>query len=136
MVTQNSQSPDILQGKRVLICEDEAVTSLQLRRAVTRAGIDVLGEAPDGLESVRMAMEMKPDLILMDINMPAVDGITAAKTILKEVDTCIVFITSYSDRKYREEVEALGAGYFRKPMWSSELVSALCDQYQQWRERA
>src|SRR5262245_65068943 len=84
---------------RVLICEDEGLTALRLRKAVTALGYEVVGEAKDGEEGVRLAGQLAPDAILMDVRMPKLDGIAATEQIMRARPTAIVVVTAYSDRE-------------------------------------
>src|SRR6266511_1583174 len=84
---------------RVLICEDEGLTALRLRKAVTGLGYEVVGEAKDGEEAVRLAAQMAPEAILMDVRMPKLDGIAANERIMSARPTAIVVVTAYSDRE-------------------------------------
>src|SRR5918911_4546994 len=71
-----------LQGKRAVICEDEAVTQMQLRRALNKAGMAVVGIATNGRDAVEITLRERPDIVLMDIRMPVMDGIAATRIIM------------------------------------------------------
>src|SRR5437016_12922203 len=86
-----------LEGKRVVICEDEAVTQMQLRRALSRAGLTVVGIATNGREAVETTLREKPDIVLMDIRMPVMDGIAATRQILSKYDVCVVMLTAVAN---------------------------------------
>ena len=113
--------------QRALICEDAGVTVMQLRKALTRAGYTVVGEAVEGRRAVEMAGELKPDLILMDINMPGeIDGIAAAREILEQQNVPIIMLTAYSDANYVDAALDAGAcGYLVKPITSEQLLPAI-----------
>lgn len=112
---------------RALICEDAGVTVMQLRKALIRAGYDVVGEAVEGQKAVELATELKPDLILMDINMPgAIDGIAATREILLQQNVPIIMLTAYSDPSYVDAALDAGAcGYLVKPITSEQLLPAI-----------
>ena len=94
-----------LAGKRILIVEDEGITQLQLRKILLRAGLDVIGSAANGKEGVEMALQEKPDLILMDITMPVMDGLQATKQIVAQLSPCIMILTAYTDEEYRQAAQ-------------------------------
>ena len=116
----------ILEGKRVVICEDEAVTQMQLRRALSRAGLQVVGIATNGKEAVETTLREKPDIVLMDIRMPVMDGITAARRIMEAFPVCMVMLTAFANDGYQEQASQLGAaGYIVKPITSDVLLPLL-----------
>jgi AmiR/NasT family two-component response regulator len=111
---------------RVLIAEDESLIALQMRQALTDAGYEVLAEARTGTEAVRLAASLRPELILMDIRMPEMDGLQAARQIWKAGATAIVMVTAYGDEALVEAALAAGAsGYLVKPVHGRQLVPAV-----------
>ncbi len=120
-------TPEALPIQRALICEDEGVTVMQIRKALVRAGYDVVGEAVEGRKAIEMAQELKPDLILMDINMPGpIDGIAATREILKHQPVPIIMLTAYSDDSYVDNALDAGAcAYLVKPITSEQLLPAI-----------
>src|SRR2546423_14988907 len=111
---------------RALICEDEGMTVILLRHALTSGGYEVVGEASDGESAVQMAMTLQPDFILMDINMPVINGIEATRQILAEKPIPIVILTAYSEQKLVEEAVAAGACYYIvKPIVSDQLIPGI-----------
>ena len=115
-----------LEGKRVVICEDEAVTQMQLRRALGRAGLQVVGIATNGKEAVETTLREKPDIVLMDIRMPVMDGIAAARRIMESFPVCMVMLTAFANDGYQEQAKQLGAaGYIVKPITSDVLLPLL-----------
>jgi response regulator NasT len=111
---------------RILVVEDEALTRLDLRAMLAEAGYEVCAEAADGLEAVKLAAEFEPDAILMDANMPRLDGVTAARRILAARHVPIVMLTGY---EYGELIDrAHDAGvvrYLVKPVAEREVIDAL-----------
>ena len=107
---------DLLVGKRVLTVEDEGITQMQLAKILKAAGMVQVGLATNGPQGVDIALSVRPDLILMDINMPGeFNGLEAARRILAEYPACIVMLTAYLD--YVEEARNIGIhGYEIKPL--------------------
>ena|ERR1044071_3263705 len=115
-----------LAGKTVVICEDEGVTVLHLLKALSAAGMAVVGCAVNGAEAVKVALERRPDVILMDINMPEMDGIEAARRILDVYRPCIVMLTAYAEEKYLDRALSAGvSGYIVKPVYGAELLDLI-----------
>lgn len=115
-----------LAATRVLICEDESLTVLGLRTALRQLDFDVVGEARNGEEAIRLARELQPDLILMDVNMPRRDGISATEQIMAERPTPVVMLTAYSDpATIQRALDAGAAGYLVKPVRSEQLGPTL-----------
>jgi two-component system, response regulator PdtaR len=111
---------------RVLIAEDETIIRLDLRDLLERAGFDVVAEARDGVEAVELARSEQPDLALMDVKMPRLDGIDAARTILAERPIPIVMLTAYGqDELVARAVEAGVFGYLVKPFREQDVVPAI-----------
>jgi len=105
---------------RILICEDEGLTALRLRKELSSLGYNIVGEAKDGREAISLAKRLHPDVILMDIKMPKLDGIAATKRIMEESPTTIIILTAYSNDNFIEEAIAAGASaYLVKPVSSS-----------------
>ncbi|MCW3055862.1 MAG: response regulator, partial [Chthonomonadales bacterium] len=119
-----------LAGKRIVTVEDESITQIQLRRALTLAGLIVVGQAQNGEEGVELVRREKPDLATMDINMPGMDGLEATRQIMEQDETCVVILTSYNDDEHRHLAEeAHACGYALKPFTAQALLSALERSY-------
>ncbi len=114
-----------LAGKKVVIVEDEGITQLQLKKALTKAGLEVVGVAGSGESGVEEVLHERPDIVLMDIKMPgAINGLEATRRILAEFSTCVVMLTAYEC--FQQEALRLGAcGYITKPVDSFSLMPAL-----------
>jgi response regulator NasT len=111
---------------RILVAEDETIIRLDLRDLLERAGHEVAGEARDGEEAVSLARELKPDLAIMDVKMPRLDGIEAARRILDEHPLPIVLLTAYDQEELvSRAVEAGVFGYLVKPFKEQDLVPAI-----------
>jgi two-component system, response regulator PdtaR len=115
-----------IDGVRILIAEDETIIRLDLRDLLERAGHEVVAEARDGEEAVALAREHEPELAVMDVKMPRLDGIEAAKRILDERPIPIVMLTAYGQEELvGRAVEAGVFGYLVKPFREQDLVPAI-----------
>jgi response regulator NasT len=113
-------------SRRVLIAEDEALIRLDLREMLVEEGYDVVGEAGDGEAAVNLAEELKPDLVILDVKMPIMDGIAAAERIAASRIAPVVILTAFSQRELVERARAAGAmAYLVKPFQKSDLVPAI-----------
>jgi response regulator NasT len=113
-------------GKRVVIAEDEALIRLDLREMLQEEGFDVVGEAADGEQAVVLANELKPDLVICDIKMPKMDGITAAGHIAGSRIAPVVMLTAFSQRDLVERARDAGAmAYLVKPFQKRDLLPAI-----------
>jgi len=111
---------------RILIAEDETIIRLDLRALLERAGFDVCAEARDGLEAIELARTEQPDLAVLDVKMPRLDGIDAARRILDERPIPIVMLTAYGqDELVSRAVEAGVFGYLVKPFREQDLLPAI-----------
>lgn len=112
--------------RRVLVAEDETLIRLDIVEILTGAGYEVVGEAENGERAVELAREHKPDLVVMDVKMPVMDGITAAKTIAEEKIAPVVMLTAFSQRDLVESAREAGAmAYVVKPFGENDLVPAI-----------
>jgi response regulator NasT len=113
-------------ARRLLIAEDETIIRLDLRELLERAGFDVCAEARDGQEAVELARSERPDLAIMDVRMPRLDGIDAARRILDERPIPIVMLTAYGQEELvARAVEAGVFGYLVKPFREQDLLPAI-----------
>jgi response regulator NasT len=111
---------------RILIAEDETIIRLDLRKLLEQAGFEVCAEAKDGLEAVELARSEEPDLAVLDVKMPRLDGIEAARRILDERPIPIVMLTAYGqDELVSRAVEAGVFGYLVKPFRETDLLPAI-----------
>ncbi|MFZ4116895.1 MAG: ANTAR domain-containing response regulator [Rhodoluna sp.] len=110
---------------RVVVAEDEAIIRLDIVETLRESGFDVVGQAGDGAEAVRLALELKPNLVLMDIKMPGTDGLQAAE-ILAEHNLPVVLLTAFSSPDLVDRASAAGVySYVVKPFNPSNLIPAL-----------
>jgi AmiR/NasT family two-component response regulator len=111
---------------RILVAEDETIIRLDLRALLERAGLEVCAEARDGLEAVELARREQPDLAILDVKMPRLDGIEAARRILDERPIPIVMLTAYGQEELvSRAVEAGVFGYLVKPFREQDLLPAI-----------
>ncbi|MEN9970750.1 MAG: hypothetical protein RL146_51 [Actinomycetota bacterium] len=109
----------------VLVAEDEAIIRLDIVETLKESGFDVIGQAGDGAEAVRLALELKPQLVLMDIKMPGTDGLQAAE-ILAQHKVPVVLLTAFSSPDLVERASEAGVySYVVKPFNPSNLIPAL-----------
>ena len=129
-MTEQSEKPaeatETAPKTRVVVAEDEAIIRLDLKEMLEEEGFDVVGEAADGDAAVRLAAETSPDLVIMDIKMPGLDGLSAAERISGETSTAILILTAFSQRDLVSRAAEAGAlGYLVKPFQKSDLLPAI-----------
>jgi response regulator NasT len=111
---------------RVVIAEDEAIIRLDLKEILTSAGYDVVGESGRGDEAVELVARHRPDLAILDIKMPGMDGIRAAREITSQYPVAVMLMTAFSQRDLIEEARDAGvAAYLVKPFQARELLPAV-----------
>jgi AmiR/NasT family two-component response regulator len=111
---------------RIIIADDESIIRMDLKEMLSGLGYLVVGEAGDGQSAVNLAQEMRPDLIIMDIKMPGLDGIGAAKILTEEKIAPVLFLTAFSQKELVDGAKEAGVvAYLVKPFRESELVPAI-----------
>jgi two-component system, response regulator PdtaR len=111
---------------RVLIADDETVQRMDLKDMLTAQGYHVVGEASDGASAVMQARQFRPDVVILDIRMPEMDGLTAARTIAAEEIAPVVLLSAFGDLPLVELAKEAGvASYLVKPLRESEVTPAL-----------
>ena len=111
---------------RVIIADDESIIRMDLKEMLTNLRYLVVGEAGDGISAVNLARELKPDIVIMDIKMPDLDGIAAAKMLTEERVAPVLLLTAFSQAELIEGAKEAGVvGYIVKPYSESELVPAI-----------
>src|SRR5215468_490124 len=111
---------------RVVIAEDEALIRLDLKEMLEEEGYQVAGEAADGEKAVELASALKPDLVILDVKMPILDGISAAERIAAQQIAPVVILTAFSQRELVERARDAGAmAYLVKPFTKADLVPAI-----------
>lgn len=111
---------------RLVIADDESIIRMNLKETLVGLGYLVVGEAGDGVSVINLARELRPDLVLMDIKMPKLDGIQAAKILTEEKIAPVLLLTAYSDRELVERAKEAGVvNYVVKPFREAELLPAI-----------
>ena len=120
---------------RILVAEDEALIRLDLAEMLVEAGYDVVGQASNGEQAVEMATELTPDLVIMDVKMPVMDGITAAEQIGAARICPVVMLTAFSQTELVERARDAGVmAYIVKPFTASDLTPAIDIARHRWTE--
>jgi AmiR/NasT family two-component response regulator len=113
-------------ARRVLVAEDESLIRLDLTEMLAEEGYEVVGEASDGGTAVRLAEELRPDLVVMDVKMPVLDGISAAQRIVAQRIAPVLILTAFSQRELVDRAREAGAmAYLVKPFAKADLVPAI-----------
>ncbi|HWM75089.1 MAG TPA: response regulator [Nocardioides sp.] len=112
--------------RTVVIAEDETLIRMDLAEMLTEEGYDVVGEAGDGAKAIELAEQLRPDLVILDVKMPVLDGIAAAQAIAGKRIAPVVILTAFSQRDLVERAREAGAmAYLVKPFTQSDLVPAI-----------
>ena len=123
---------------RIILAEDDSVIRMDLREELQRQGYLVVGDVGDGLSAINLTRELRPDLIIMDIRMPEMDGIEAARTLTAERLAPVVLLTAFSDDELIERAREAGVvNYITKPWRQSDLKPAIeiaLARFQEFRE--
>jgi response regulator NasT len=123
---QDEQSHVPPMTTRVVIAEDEALIRLDLKEMLEEEGYSVVGEAGDGETAVKLAEELRPELVILDVKMPVLDGISAAERIAGEKLAPVLMLTAFSQRELVERARDAGAmAYLVKPFSKTDLVPAI-----------
>lgn len=114
-------------GYRIVVADDEPVTRLDIVEILREAGHEILGEAADGFDAIEQCRLHQPDLVLLDIKMPLLDGLKAARIIHKEqLATAVVLLTAYSGEEFVEEAKEAGVlGYIVKPIREESVLPVI-----------
>ena len=128
--------PDVVPVKaRILVAEDEALIRLDLAEMLVEAGYEVVGQVSNGEQAVALSRELKPDLVLMDVKMPVLDGISAAEQIGKERIAPVVILTAFSQKELVERARDAGVmAYIIKPFTAADLAPAIGIAVSRWAE--
>jgi AmiR/NasT family two-component response regulator len=134
-LTTKAAKPATTQPTRILVAEDEALIRLDLAEMLVEAGYEVVGQASNGEQAVEMAKELTPDLVIMDVKMPVMDGITAAEHIGSARICPVVMLTAFSQTELVERARDAGVmAYIVKPFTASDLAPAIDIARHRWTE--
>ena len=122
-------------ARRVVIAEDEAIIRMDLREMLEEEGFEIAGEAADGQRAIELVREQRPDLCILDIKMPGMDGIRAAEVITRERLAPVLILTAFSQRDLAHQAAQAGAmAYLVKPFQKSDLLPAIDVALERYRE--
>src|SRR5262245_5891509 len=117
---------NMAQQMRLVIADDESIIRMNLKETLEGLGYLVVGEAPDGVSAINLARELRPDLVIMDIRMPKLDGIQAAKVLTEDKIAPVLLLTAFSDRELVDRAREAGVvNYIVKPFRDAELLPAI-----------
>jgi response regulator NasT len=121
---------------RILIADDEAIIRMNLREMLTELGYIVVAEAGDGLSAVHLTRQLRPDLVLLDVKMPTMDGIEASRIICEEELAPVLLLTAYSDQDLVSQAREVGVqGYLVKPIRETDLLPIIEVTRARWSEQ-
>jgi len=125
-VSDTQETPGAPKRRRAVVAEDEALIRMDIVETLVEGGYEVVGQAANGEEAVALATEHKPDVVVMDIKMPVMDGISAAELIAKDRLAPVVLLTAFSQRELVERARDAGAmAYVVKPFTPGDLLPAV-----------
>ncbi|MGB3761864.1 MAG: response regulator [Ornithinimicrobium sp.] len=131
-----ASASDEHRSHRIVVAEDEALIRMDLTEMLIEAGHDVVGQAGDGEQAVQLARELHPDIVVMDVKMPVMDGLTAAEIVGREGIAAVVMLTAFSDRTLVERASDAGVmSYVVKPFASHDVLPALDIANARWQQR-
>ena len=132
---QTPQAPEAPQARRIVVAEDEAIIRLDLAEMLAEAGYEVVGQASNGEQAVELATSLRPDLVIMDVKMPVLDGISAAEQIGKERICPVVMLTAFSQTELVERARDAGVmAYVVKPFTAQDVTPAIDIAMSRWGE--
>ena len=122
----SENTPATATKTRVIVAEDESLIRIDIVEILRDNGFDVVGEAADGEKAVALAEELRPDIVVMDVKMPLLDGISAAEILTKRHIAPVVLLTAFSQRELVERAAEAGAlAYVVKPFTPNDLIPAI-----------
>lgn len=128
----------MMQKLRILLADDEALIRLDLREMLTEAGHEIVGEAANGQEAVQLAQKLHPDIVIMDVKMPVMDGLTAAQQITEAEIAPVLLLTAYSQQDIVARATEAGViAYLVKPVREQQLFPAIevaVSRFRAWQE--
>jgi two-component system, response regulator PdtaR len=125
-----------MESLKVLIVDDEPIIRMDLRASLEDLGVEVVGEAADGKQAIDMSRSLHPDLVVMDIMMPQMDGLEAARVLRHEEIAPVMLLTGYAEDELVGRADAAGVlAYLRKPFRKEDLLPAMSIALGRYRER-
>jgi response regulator NasT len=122
-------------GLRIVVAEDEALIRLDLAEMLVELGYDVVGQASDGEQAVALVLEHRPDVVIMDVKMPVLDGLSAAEQIGKDRIAPVIMLTAFSQKELVERARDAGVmAYIVKPFTQADLAPAVDNATSRWTE--
>ncbi|MCG8510627.1 MAG: response regulator, partial [Rhodospirillales bacterium] len=133
---ESTQKSEIESPRRLLVAEDEHLLAQHLEADLKELGFEVIGPASNGKRAVDLAREQKPDMALLDLRMPEMDGFQAGEILYLELGVPIIVVSAYSDREYIERMRQLGVfGYLLKPVSLDELRVTISVGWSRFRQQ-
>ena len=139
-MTEQPRPPDVIEPAtdtplRIVVAEDEAIIRLDLAEMLVESGYEVVGQASNGEQAVELTREHRPDLVIMDVKMPVLDGISAAEEIGKERIAPVIMLTAFSQKELVERARDAGVmAYIVKPFTRDDLGPAIDIARSRWTE--
>lgn len=125
-----------MESLKVLIADDEPLTRLDLRVVLQELGVDVIGEAEDGKQAIELSRSLRPDLVIMDVMMPQMDGVEAARVLREQRLAPVMLLTGYADDAMVARADAAGVlAYVRKPFRKDDILPSIAIAMGRHRER-
>lgn len=123
---ESESAPNAPAGHRVVVAEDEPLIRLDISECLSEAGYEVVGEAANGAEAIELVNDLEPDVVVMDVKMPEMDGITAAEKLMEKRACAVVMLTAFSQQDLVKRASDAGAmAYVVKPFNPSDLIPAV-----------
>jgi AmiR/NasT family two-component response regulator len=134
-VRMDIENEEPLRGLTAIVAEDESITLVLLNRILRLAGIDVIGIVGDGQSAVQLAIHARPEMVILDVKMPFLSGLDAARHIRSHYDPCIIFVTAFTETAMQEAARGLGAsGVIGKPVTNDTLIPQLVAAWERYKE--
>ena len=131
----SEREPDDSRARRIVLADDEALSRLDLAEMLEDAGYEIVGQAPDGQQAVELVRSLTPDLAVLDVKMPVMDGLSAAEEIGRERICPVVMLTAFSQKELVERARDAGVmAYVVKPFTAGDIAPAIDIALSRWSE--
>ena len=131
----SEREPDDSRARRIVVADDEALIRLDLAEMLEDAGYEIVGQAPDGQQAVELVRSLTPDLAVLDVKMPVMDGLSAAEEIGRERICPVVMLTAFSQKELVERARDAGVmAYVVKPFTAGDIAPAIDIALSRWSE--